>query len=105
MGVTEGAGLVVGWSPRPHDCHSRVSGNPEARAGSQGPAALGVVGRSMSAFGGRRKDLGFPLTTCGNDRKGGPAGMMERGPVGMTEGTGGHGGGGPAGMAEGDRRA
>ena len=35
----------LGWSwgaPRvAHDCHSREGGNPEARAGIQGPAVLG----------------------------------------------------------------
>ena len=43
--------------------------------------------------GTRENDAGFPLKTCGNDRRGTgghdqrgtPAGMTERNPVGMTE--------------------
>ena len=85
----------LGWSwggPRvAHDCHSRVSGNPKAWAGSQGPAVLGVVVRRMSAFRGRRKDLGFPLTTCGHDR--GARREGRQGPDGSD--GGGWGGRGP----------
>ena len=42
-GGSDGGGLGWSWgAPRvAHDCHSRASGNPEARAGSQGPAVLG----------------------------------------------------------------
>ena len=61
-------------------CHSRESGNLEARAGSQerGPR-VGVWG----CFVERRKDLGFPLKTAGMT-EGGVG--NERGGAGMTEG-------------------
>jgi len=75
-------------------CHSRASGNPEARVGSQVPAVLGVEGRRMSAFGGGEKTLDSRLQPAGMT-EGGLAGGTEgdrregrRGPVGGTEGAG-----------------
>ena len=61
-------------------CHSRESGNLEARAVRQERGTRVGVG---GCFVERRKDLGFPLKTAG-----------------MTEGSG-NGREGPAGMAEG----
>ena len=90
-GMTEGrpagrtgrSGLGVGAARVVHSCNSREacprhllsgSGNPGEWAGSRGRGAkVGCVATS-----GRRKDTGFPLTTCGNDRRG-LAGMTEGG--------------------------
>ena len=69
-GVTEGAGVVVGWSPRrprlsfPRKRESRGTGR------EPGAGRVGVVGRRMSVFGGGEKTMDSRLQ---------PVGMTERG--------------------------
>ena len=91
--------MVVGWSPR----RTRLSfpRKRESRGTGREPGAATLGGTPHVCLRGRRKNHGFPLTTCGNDR-GGRAGMMEgtggndevtgekdgRGPTGVTEGAG-----------------